>query len=134
MHALSTDLYQLTMAAGYFHRKMGDRVATCEMFVRRMPEARRYLVAMGLETVAKYLLELRFEEEDIAFLKSVPALADAMTLPAIMAPAANSKIPLVIRSLITPVRARRSAISRFGPHCIGRPCGATRSIRPHRAR
>jgi nicotinate phosphoribosyltransferase len=79
MRALSTDLYQLTMAAGYFHRKMGDRLATCEMFVRRLPEARRYLVAMGLETVAKYLLELRFEEEDIAFLKTVPALSDAMT-------------------------------------------------------
>ena len=79
MRALSTDLYQLTMAAGYFHRNMGDRVATCEMFVRRLPEARRYMVAMGLETVARYLLELRFEEEDIAFLKTVPALSDAMT-------------------------------------------------------
>ncbi len=79
MHALSTDLYQLTMAAGYFHRQMGDRVATCEMFVRRLPHDRRYLVAMGVEALAHYLEELRFEERDIAFLKSVPALADAMT-------------------------------------------------------
>jgi nicotinate phosphoribosyltransferase len=40
--ALRTDLYQLTMAAGYFHRGMTGRTATCEMFVRRLPAHRRY--------------------------------------------------------------------------------------------
>jgi len=79
LHALSTDLYQLTMAAGYFHREMTARSATCEMFVRRLPEARRYLIAMGIEAVVRYLLELRFDNEDIAYLKTVPSLADAMT-------------------------------------------------------
>ena len=38
---LLTDLYQLTMAAGYFHRGMADATATCEMFVRRLPARRR---------------------------------------------------------------------------------------------
>ncbi|EYF07850.1 nicotinate phosphoribosyltransferase [Chondromyces apiculatus] len=79
--ALKTDLYQLTMAAGYFHRGLGSRTATCEMFVRRLPEERRYLLCMGIERVLQYLEELRFTEEQIAYLKTVPSLADAMTPP-----------------------------------------------------
>ncbi|AKT40764.1 nicotinate phosphoribosyltransferase [Chondromyces crocatus] len=79
MDALKTDLYQLTMAAGYFHRGMASRTATCEMFVRRLPEERRYLLAMGIERVIAYLTDLRFTDEQIAYLKTVPSLADAMT-------------------------------------------------------
>lgn len=79
MDALHTDLYQLTMAAGYFHRGMASRVATCELFVRRLPRHRRFLVAMGLERLVSYLERLRFTEEQIAYLGTLPALADAMT-------------------------------------------------------
>jgi nicotinate phosphoribosyltransferase len=77
--ALRTDLYQLTMAAGYFHRGMASRTATCEMFVRRLPRRRRFLVAMGLERFLHYLENLRFTDAQIAYLSTVPALADAMT-------------------------------------------------------
>ncbi|MFO0617700.1 MAG: nicotinate phosphoribosyltransferase [Polyangiaceae bacterium] len=77
--ALQTDLYQLTMAAGYFARGMQGRTATCEMFVRRLPTARRYLVVMGVERLVTYLEQLRFTDEDIAFLRDVPSLRDAMT-------------------------------------------------------
>ena len=77
--ALCTDLYQLTMAAGYFHRGMRGAVATCEMFVRRLPSARRYLVAMGLEEVLDFLERLRFEADEIEYLAALPALRDAMT-------------------------------------------------------
>lgn len=67
------------MAAGYFHTGMANKHATCEMFVRRLPKARRFLVAMGVERVLAYLESLRFSDEQIDYLKSVPALADAMT-------------------------------------------------------
>jgi nicotinate phosphoribosyltransferase len=77
--ALRTDLYQLTMAAGYFHRGMTKATATCEMFVRRLPHRRRYLIAMGLERLLRYLEGLRFDDDQIAYLGTVPALADAMT-------------------------------------------------------
>ncbi|AUX22937.1 nicotinate phosphoribosyltransferase [Sorangium cellulosum] len=79
MDALHTDLYQLTMAAGYFHRGMTSRVATCELFVRRLPSHRRFLVAMGLDRLVRYLEGLRFTDEEIAYLGALPALADAMT-------------------------------------------------------
>lgn len=77
--ALWTDLYQLTMAAGYFHRGMSGLTATCELFVRRLPETRRYLVAMGIDAAIDWLVDLQFTEDDVAFLRTVPALADAMT-------------------------------------------------------
>lgn len=79
MEALKTDLYQLTMAAGYFHTGMAHKTATCEMFVRRLPKRRRYLVAMGIERVLGYLERLRFTDDQIAYLSRVPALRDAMT-------------------------------------------------------
>ncbi len=79
MDALLTDLYQLTMAAGYFHRGMTGAGATCEMFVRRLPRRRRYLLAMGIERALSYLEQLRFTDEEIAFLGTVPSLRDAMT-------------------------------------------------------
>jgi nicotinate phosphoribosyltransferase len=79
LDALRTDLYQLTMAAGYFHRRMVGVTATCEMFVRRLPKHRRYLLAAGIERLLAYLELLRFRDEEIAFLSEVPALRDAMT-------------------------------------------------------
>lgn len=78
MRALETDLYQLTMAAGYFHRGLAHTVATCELSVRRLPRARRYLVACGIDQAIDYLMDLRFEERDIAYMREVPALAAAM--------------------------------------------------------
>jgi nicotinate phosphoribosyltransferase len=79
MRALQTDLYQLTMAAGYFHRGLAHTQATCELFVRRLPKVRRYLVAAGIERALDFIHTLRFDDEHIAYLRSVPSLADAMT-------------------------------------------------------
>jgi len=76
---LATDLYQLTMAAGYHHRGFGESIATCELFVRRLPTTRRYLVALGIDQIASWIVDLRFTPEDVAFLKTLPALAGAMT-------------------------------------------------------
>ncbi len=71
--ALATDLYELTMAAGYFANRV-TAVATFELFVRDLPRHRSYLIAAGLEQALAYLRELRFSEEDIAYLRRHPAL------------------------------------------------------------
>ncbi len=77
--ALKTDLYQLTMAAGYFHRGFAETVATCEMFVRRLPSHRSYLVACGVDPALDVIESLRFTPEQIDYLREVPGLRDAMT-------------------------------------------------------
>ncbi|MBO3798423.1 MAG: nicotinate phosphoribosyltransferase [Candidatus Brockarchaeota archaeon] len=65
--ALFTDLYEVTMAQAYF--KTGNVKATFELFVRRLPPNRGYLVAAGLEDVCNYLLNFRFEKDDLEFLE-----------------------------------------------------------------
>lgn len=59
---LLTDLYQLTMAASYFAEGMSRFEASFELFVRRLPRGRRFLVACGLEDAAEFLCSLRFDD------------------------------------------------------------------------
>lgn len=79
LRALHTDLYQLTMLASYFHRGMHETPAVCEMFVRRMPPNRRFLVVCGLEQALDYLEGLRFSDAQIEALREIPALRGAMS-------------------------------------------------------
>ena len=72
MNALLTDLYQLTMAAGYWKAGKTAEVATFELFVRRLPPNRNFILAAGLEQVLEYLENLRFTEDEIAYLKALP--------------------------------------------------------------
>ncbi len=68
---ISTDLYQLTMIAGYFECGM-DHKSTFELFVRNLPERRSYLIAAGLEQAVHYLKNLRFSSEYLKYLKALP--------------------------------------------------------------
>ena len=70
-----TDLYQLTMMAGYAASGMSEKRATFELFVRRLPTGRSYLVFAGLEQAIGDLLRLAFSQEQAAYLRSLPAFA-----------------------------------------------------------
>ncbi|MCL4814631.1 MAG: nicotinate phosphoribosyltransferase [Vicinamibacteraceae bacterium] len=71
--ALVTDLYELTMMAGYDAARLEAR-ATFELFVRRLPDRRAFLVAAGLEQALEYLEQLRFTSEQIEYLRGLPNL------------------------------------------------------------
>lgn len=73
--ALATDLYQVTMMAGY-HASGQDQPRTFELFVRGLPDHRQYLVAAGLEQALEYLANLHFTPDEIGWLRTLPALAD----------------------------------------------------------
>jgi nicotinate phosphoribosyltransferase len=75
VHALLTDLYQLTMAAGYFEAGKAGEKATFELFVRRLPANRSFLLTAGLEQAVEYLLNLRFEANEIEYLRGLPQFA-----------------------------------------------------------
>jgi nicotinate phosphoribosyltransferase len=79
--ALFTDLYELTMAAA-FVREGVDGLATFSLFVRRLPRARGFLVAAGLEDALEYLRALRFDPRALAYLGSLgrfePAFLDRL--------------------------------------------------------
>ncbi len=72
--ALATDLYELTMMAGYWANGM-NQLATFELYVRDMPDHRGYLVAAGLEQALDYLEHVRFTPEQIAYLRALPVFA-----------------------------------------------------------
>jgi nicotinate phosphoribosyltransferase len=74
--ALSTDLYELTMAAGY-HAAGNDAQASFELFVRELPAGRSCLVAAGLEQALGFLAAWQFTPDDISYLRSLPELSGA---------------------------------------------------------
>jgi len=66
--SLFTDFYELTMCASYFDNKKFEP-ATFDLFIRRLPENRSYLLFAGLEQVLLYLKSVKFTEEHLAYLK-----------------------------------------------------------------
>lgn len=68
---LLTDLYELTMAAGYFQNHFQAK-ATFELFVRHLPDNRNYLVAAGLEQALEFLENVRFSGSEIEYLRALP--------------------------------------------------------------
>src|SRR4029077_5121222 len=68
---LLTDLYELTMAAGYVQNQFEAR-ATFELFVRHLPPQRNYLVAAGLEQALDFLENVRFSSEEISYIRALP--------------------------------------------------------------
>ncbi len=74
--ALLTDLYQLTMLQGYFHQRM-YAPATFELFVRRLPRQRNFLVAAGLEQLLEFLEDFRFTDDECDWLASCGRFDDS---------------------------------------------------------
>ncbi len=72
-HSLSllTDLYQLSMAYGYWNAGVADREAVFHLFYRRNPFGGGHAVCAGLDEVIDYLENYRFEHDDIAYLNSL---------------------------------------------------------------
>ncbi len=75
--ALLTDLYELTMMAGYFREGNADRPAIFEYFFRSLPPHAGFAVMAGLESVLGYLEGLRFHPDDIDYLRSLGLFDEA---------------------------------------------------------
>lgn len=70
------DLYELTMANGIFTSDMRDTVTYFDMFFRRVPDDGGYAIMAGLEQLIEYMNNLRFEEDDIEYLKNLNLFSD----------------------------------------------------------
>jgi len=69
--ALVTDLYQLTMAYGYWKEGIAEREAVFHQFFRQAPFGGSFAVAAGLATAVEWLRELRFDAEDCDYLATL---------------------------------------------------------------
>jgi nicotinate phosphoribosyltransferase len=73
--ALLTDFYSLTMAQGYWKKKMNNR-AVFEMFFRSQPFGGGFSVFAGLGTLLEKLASFRFSSDDLAYLAGLGVFED----------------------------------------------------------
>ncbi len=69
--ALLTDLYELTMLAGYLEEGMSETPAVFDLFFRHNPYGGGYAVFAGLETALSYLEKLQFTDDELRYLKGL---------------------------------------------------------------
>lgn len=69
--SLLTDLYQLTMASGYWREGLAGREAVFYQYFREAPFGGAFAIAAGLETALEWLGNLRFRDDDIAYLRGL---------------------------------------------------------------
>jgi nicotinate phosphoribosyltransferase len=75
--ALLTDLYELTMVAGFWKEQRANQRVCFEYFFRRLPPHAGFAVAAGLEPFLQYLENLHFSSDDLAYLRTLNLFDDA---------------------------------------------------------
>ena len=76
-YTMLCDFYELTMANGYFQTpEVRDRITYFDVFFRSVPDNGGYAIAAGLEQIIQYILDLKFTEEDIAYLRGKNCFCD----------------------------------------------------------
>ncbi|MBS6216947.1 MAG: nicotinate phosphoribosyltransferase [Clostridiales bacterium] len=68
-YTMLCDFYELTMGNGYFQSGMADQICYFDVFFRNVPDGGGFAIAAGLEQIIDYIENLRFDEEDIAYLR-----------------------------------------------------------------
>lgn len=64
------DFYELTMGNGYFKCGYADKIVYFDLFYRDNPDEGGYAIVAGLQQIVEYIKDLRFDEEDIEYLRS----------------------------------------------------------------
>ena len=67
---LLCDYYEYTMSNGYVKNGLQDRVVYFDIYFRNVPDKGGLCIFAGLEQLVDYILNLRFTESDIEFLRS----------------------------------------------------------------
>ena len=70
---LYTDLYQLTMAQGYFLEGASNKIASFSMNFRKLPFKGGYAIFCGSDSLLNLIKNFEFNEEDISYLKELEA-------------------------------------------------------------
>ena len=65
------DLYELTMANGYFLQENAKKRVAFDVFYRRNPDGGGFSIFAGLEQILEYIEDMHFSEEDIDYLRSL---------------------------------------------------------------
>ena len=70
------DYYELTMGNGYFQTGLSDRICYFDIFFRSVPDKGGFAIAAGLAQVIEYIKKLRFDEDDLEYLRTKGCFAE----------------------------------------------------------
>ena len=65
------DLYELTMANGYFNDGNMQTKVAFDVFYRRNPDKGGFVIFAGLEQIVEYIENLHFSDDDLEYLRSL---------------------------------------------------------------
>ena len=74
--SMMMDLYEMTMANGYYSDETGADYVTFDVFYRRNPDNGGFAIFAGLEQIIEYIENLHFSEDDIAYFRSLNLFTD----------------------------------------------------------
>lgn len=69
--SLCMDFYELTMSQCYFNSEDKDKIVTFDLFYRKNPDGGGFAVFAGLEEIIGFVQNLHFDDNDIAYLRSL---------------------------------------------------------------
>ena len=75
--SMCMDLYELTMANGYYADRDCSEQVVFDVFYRKNPDKGGFAVFAGLEQVVEYIENLHFDEEEIEYLRSLGLYSEA---------------------------------------------------------
>jgi len=71
------DFYELTMGNGYFQSGYAERITYFDVFFRNIPDNGGFAICAGLDQLIDYIENLRFEEEDLTYLRGKKLFSEA---------------------------------------------------------
>lgn len=71
-----SDLYEYTMAQGYFNENIENKITYFDIFYRKNPDNSGYAIFSGLEHIVELLNNMKFNDEDIKYFKSLNIFDD----------------------------------------------------------
>ena len=67
---LVTDFYEFTMSNGFLNQNMTNKISYFDVFFREIPDNGGYVIFAGLEQIIENVKNLKFDDEDINYLKN----------------------------------------------------------------
>jgi len=77
MENLIMDFYELTMGQPYYDKNLHEQIAYFDLYYRKNPDNSGFVIANGINNCLKYLMQFKFSESDIEYLKSLNKFSDA---------------------------------------------------------
>lgn len=75
-HELLTDMYEFSMANGYYQTLPRDKQARFDVFYRKAPDDGSFVISAGLMQVIDEVKNWHFSTGDIAYLRSLNHFSD----------------------------------------------------------